>query len=159
MNENYLAHYGVLGMKWGVRRYQRPDGTRTPLGKKHEKQLRETPSREELLKSTDPKLLYKHRDQLTDRELRERVNRIQTEQDLERLLKNTQKESQGKIFAKRVIGQVGTMAATAIATSIFKGGKAAIPSVMAKIGAIALATVISQEALDAWDNLEIFGSY
>lgn len=31
---HYLEHHGILGMKWGVRRYQNEDGTLTVAGKK-----------------------------------------------------------------------------------------------------------------------------
>lgn len=33
MNDNELYHYGVPGMRWGVRRYQNSDGSLTKLGK------------------------------------------------------------------------------------------------------------------------------
>lgn len=34
MND-YLSHYGILGMKWGIRRYQNKDGSLTIEGRKH----------------------------------------------------------------------------------------------------------------------------
>lgn len=33
-----LCHYGIKGMKWGVRRYQNPDGSLTAAGKKKARQ-------------------------------------------------------------------------------------------------------------------------
>lgn len=34
MSYDYLEHHGILGQKWGVRRYQNPDGSYTEAGKK-----------------------------------------------------------------------------------------------------------------------------
>ena len=33
-NETYLEHHGIKGQKWGIRRYQNPDGSLTEAGKK-----------------------------------------------------------------------------------------------------------------------------
>lgn len=34
--DTYLEHHGIKGQKWGVRRFQRPDGTLTPAGRRRQ---------------------------------------------------------------------------------------------------------------------------
>ena len=40
--EEFLEHYGIKGQKWGVRRYQNPDGTYTQLGLEREREKYES---------------------------------------------------------------------------------------------------------------------
>lgn len=49
--EDELTHWGVRGMKWGVRRYQNKDGSLTPAGKKrYEAELNSLKAEERALK-------------------------------------------------------------------------------------------------------------
>lgn len=48
---NELYHHGILGQKWGIRRFQNPDGTRTAAGKKREKE--NSPSEKKKLNKKD----------------------------------------------------------------------------------------------------------
>lgn len=46
MNNKSLAHWGIKGMKWGVRRYQNKDGSLTDVGKKrYDRDVKENESK------------------------------------------------------------------------------------------------------------------
>lgn len=44
-DSSYLEHHGILGMKWGIRRYQNKDGTLTEAGKQRYQKLRDDVTR------------------------------------------------------------------------------------------------------------------
>jgi hypothetical protein len=54
--DNELQHFGIKGMKWGVRRYQNKDGSLTPAGKKRYDESDEEREKKEKSKKTKVKV-------------------------------------------------------------------------------------------------------
>lgn len=82
MYYNELYHYGVKGMKWGIRRFQNKDGTLTPKGKK-----RYSGNRGDIEKQYDPK----NRDDLDAlrKEILSKSGDFRTNNPISKRLKNT----------------------------------------------------------------------
>lgn len=73
-----LYHWGIKGMKWGVRRYQNKDGTLTPAGRKRYE------SDESDVDTTDvtefaPRRSGKNAEDYSDEELASKIRRLQME--------------------------------------------------------------------------------
>ena len=113
MDNNSLKHYGILGMKWGIRRFQNNDGTRTAAGKKRYgdgPDLKKT-------KTEPPK--KKKISELSDEELRQRIQRLEMEKRLKDLTKDdAPKQSKGKAFVMDVLEKSGKNIATQLTTFV-----------------------------------------
>ena len=146
--ENELMHWGIKGMKWGVRRYQNKDGSLTPAGKRrYDKEMAKLKEEEKIAKNklrTQAKLnkLDEKRKEIealksgkpiakstkqhskpsvkdmSDEELRQTVNRLLMEQQYAKL--NPQQVSAGQKFVKKVMNDVVAPAATEVGKNVLK---------------------------------------
>lgn len=78
--ENELYHHGILGMKWGIRRYQPYPKGYTGSGKEVGGAAKE--KKERIIKSGSAKNVSKIKDSLTDEELERALKRIRLETQL-----------------------------------------------------------------------------
>lgn len=103
-NYNELCHYGIKGMKWGVRRSE------AELARSRG----DADKAADDAKKADMKNAVKNRRTLSDKELKERIERIKLEKQLKDL---TEEEiSRGEAFAKAVLSSAGKKVATTAVT-------------------------------------------
>lgn len=161
IEEAELYHHGIKGMRWGIRRYQNPDGSLTPAGKKRymqdakfrykwakmkekdaakkkaaeesEAKKNETPEQRHarLLKSNNANELMKHINELSTDEIRERTNRIQAERTLAQYMTHEPTKME-RAVAK--VEKVSDMASRVVKTLDSPAGKMARKFVKDKLG-------------------------
>ena len=120
MENSQLYHHGLLGMKWGVRRFQNKDGSLTSDGKRHLEQNSKAKQGNNKKKKGHTTNKGKSINELSDDELRKRINRLELEKRYEALSKKEQKAKMfdGKRFVTQVLENSGKVVATQLSTYV-----------------------------------------
>ncbi len=112
-----LYHHGILGMKWGRRRFQNADGTRTALGKRRDALKREIEKSDDYKTSRENK--RKSPEGLSTEELKKLNERLRLEADYKNL--TTEKIEKSETFVKKAIRNAGEQALSEFAKGVFLG--------------------------------------
>ncbi len=113
---DYLKHYGILGMKWGIRRFQNKDGTLTPAGKLRYQKNKDgtlTPAGKKSY-SYQQRYGQKSVEEMSDAELRRAINRLHMERQYSQLKPSS--INKGKEYAQKVFKAGTSVAAITTAT-------------------------------------------
>lgn len=116
--ENELQHWGVKGMKWGIRRYQNEDGSLTPAGKrKYAKQKQKEKEHRQRISGKSASL-----EKMTDTERNKYAQkRIETMGGKGHAIVSETTNYLGKELKTAAKGVVGT-AASSVGTGLTIGG-------------------------------------
>ena len=109
MNNNELYHYGVLGMKWGVRKSS--GGGVSKTGRRGRTTKERPPAHEDYKKAHSKKSVR----EMSDTELRSRINRLDMERRYQEL--NPSTKNRGRKYVNSII-KAGTTIATATGTAL-----------------------------------------
>lgn len=119
---NQLYHVGIKGMKWGVRRFQNPDGTRTSEGKKRDLtnrhgEQKQKPKSQDHVKSRQAKA--RGSEGLSNDELRRLNERLQLEDTYKRL--TAEKVEKSENWLKATLVTSGKSAVADLSKSLMVG--------------------------------------
>ena len=116
MDNNELMHHGILGMKWGVRRYQNKDGSLTSAGKRRVQtgEIGKTSDSAVSSESSHKRSVK----EMSDSELRDKISRLELEKRYKDLSKSSEqaKTSKGRAFVMDVLEKSGKNIATQAVT-------------------------------------------